>query len=273
MDNQEKRTVNEIKSETVTIKDMINSILELDKQVVGIQTKIKSDKLDQNKDSRMLFLKNINDININTIIQYSFQAESQDRLSNKDWLKERLPHLANSIDNYGDISKYAFNKNRHIFNQILDNLVLNYFFEFETKVRSIVRSIENIKNPYYNPKNKKTKEYLNGGESFNAISKGLFENYLEFNKEDYEVVGIFSAIRNTIHNSGFYFSQYLQNSEYAYRKIKYVFEHEKPVSFLTMEMKFNLLKDLITLFMKIINHEKIKKIDLIKDPVSEVKFD
>jgi hypothetical protein len=273
MNNQEKKTVNEIKSETVTIQDMIHSILELDKQVINIQTEIKVDKLDQNKDSRMLFLKNINDININTIIQFSFQAESQNKLSDKDWLKERLPHLVSSIDNYDDISKYAFNKNRHIFNQILDNLILNYFFEFETKVRSIVRSIENLENPYYNPKNKRKNQYLNGSESFGAISKGLFENYLEFNKEDYEVVGIFSAIRNTIHNSGFYFSQYLKNSDYTFRKINYVFAHGKPVSFFTMEMKFNLLKDLLTLFKKIINHEKIKKIEQVKDPVSEVKFE
>jgi hypothetical protein len=272
MSNQEKKTINEITSESVTVQDMINSIIELDKRVINILKEVKEDKLNQNEDSRILFLKNISDINVNTILQYSFQVESQNKLSDKEWLKKRLPHLSSSIDSHTDISKYAFNKNRHIFNQILDNLILNYFFEFETKVRSIVRSIKSIKNPYYNPKKKKSNQYLNGGETFGAISKGLFENHLKLNKEDYDVIGIYSAIRNTIHNSGFYFSQSLKKSNYTYRKINYVFEHGKPVSFFTMEMKFNLMKDLLTLFKKIINHDEIKKIEQVNDPVAEVKF-
>ncbi|KYG72256.1 hypothetical protein EV198_0322 [Roseivirga ehrenbergii] len=272
MINQETKTINIITSESVTVQDMINSIIELDNHVINVLEETAVDKLHRNKDSRILFLKNIHDINVNTIIQFSFQTESQNKLTDKDWLKKRLPHLSSSIDSHSDISKYAFHKNRHIFNQILDNLILNYFFEFETKVRNIVRSIKNLENPYYNPKSKKSNPYLNGSEPFGAIRKGLFENHLNLTNEDYEVIGIYSAIRNTIHNSGFYFSPDSKNSNYTYRTINYVFEHGKPISFFAMEMKFNMMKDLLTLFENIINHNKVKKIEKVNDLSAEVEF-
>ena len=212
---------NEMMPESFTIQDRINIIAELDKKLLEIAEQIKDKKWNNTKDSRILFIRYISELNTNTIFQLSFQAESHDKLADKNWLIERLPHLTEQINNISNIQKYSNNRNNNILMQIWDCFLLNYFYEFETRLRSIVRNIGIIRNLY----KIKSKQNLYGNESFYLIYRGLYEYYLRFNKKDYEVLKIFSAIRNTIHNSGFCFPSDKKDKIFNYRNKTYNFKY------------------------------------------------
>ncbi len=115
---------------------------------------------------------------------------------------------------------------------------------------------------------------LNGNEGFYFIYRGLFEDFLNFDKIDYEVLEIFAAIRNTIHNSGIYFSPHDEKSpSFNYRKKTYTFIYGKPVNFITIDFIKNMLFDLLDLWEKLLKNNIISNIGFIKDPIADVKFE
>lgn len=261
-------TSNVMRSEAFTIQDRISLIVELDRKLIEILNEIRVNNWDSLKDSRMLFFRYVNELNANTIFQFAFQAESYQLLNNTGWLKEKLPHLSENIDGVSNIDNYSLKRNYNISSQIWNAFILNYFYEFETRLRSIVRNLKTVRNV------EKTKRisYLNGNEGFYLIYRGLFEDYLSFNSKDYEVLKIFSAIRNTIHNSGIYFSLNQEPSYFNYRGKTYNFVYGKPINFMTREFVKNMLWDLLELWEKLLKCNRISNIELIKDPISNVKF-
>jgi len=261
-------TSNSIIKETVTINHIINLIIELDKKLISISKGIKSSDIDKLNDSRILFIKFISELNSNTILQFAFQAECYGKTKNKDWLIKRLPQYKDQIAKITDINMYSLNRNNNIITRIWDSFVLNYFYEFETLLRNIVRNLKKVKNL----RKTKRQSYLTGNEPFYWIYRGLFENYLSFKKEDYEVLKIFSAIRNTIHNSGFYFPNSNTLKSFRYRGKTYNFKYGNPVNFITKEFSTNMLYDLLVLFNKILMDSKIKNTYLIQDPKALVAF-
>nr|WP_321453089.1 hypothetical protein [uncultured Carboxylicivirga sp.] len=269
MTNEKKvKTSNSMKKEVYTIQNRIDLIIELDNKILSILKSIKDKKWDSIKDSRMLFIRYISEMNSNTIFQLSFQAESHSKLTDKDWIKSRLPHLTKQIDGLGDINTYSENRHNNISSHLFDNLIINYFSEFETRIRSIVRNLQDVKHLQ-----KKDGSFLIGNEPFTWIYRGLLESYLEFEEKDYEVIKMFSAIRNTIHNSGIFFSPDNKNKVIEYKGVTYEFEYGKPVNFLTAEFKKDILIDLLEVFSKVISHEKIINVEYIKDPLADVTFE
>jgi hypothetical protein len=261
-------TSNEVPSEPISIQEIIDSINKLDTKLLEIAEKAKELKVDNLKDSRMLFIRYIAELNSITIFQLSFQAESSNKLEDKNWIKQRVPHLSQRIDAISDIEGYSNNRNKNISKHIRECFFLGYFNEFETRIRSFVRTIGNI----VNVNSTKNRNKLDGDEPFYLIYRGLYESYLNYDKSEYEVLKIFSAIRNTVHNSGFYFSKNSEGKAFNYKNESYLFRHGEPVSFLDFNLMETIQMDLLCLFLKTINDERIKRIKLIEDPISSVKF-
>lgn len=266
--NDQISTSNEVSTEPLSAQGIIDAIIKLDNKLIELNDGVKEFKWDKFKDSRMLFIRFLAELNSITIFQLSFQAESLNKLEDKNWIKQRLPHLAQRIDKIPDINKYSRNSNKNILKHVRDCFFLEYFSEFETRLRSIVRNIETVLNVY----STKNKNKLNGNESFYLIYRGLYESFLRYNKTEYEVLKIFSAIRNTIHNSGFYFHEKGKDKTVNYKNRTYHFRNGYPVSFLNFDLMQIILMDLLSLFSKTINDKSIKDIKLIEDPISNVRF-
>ena len=259
-------TSNELKSELYKIQDFIDLINELNIKLFRIKESVKEYNWNSKEDSRMLFIIFIGELNVNTILQLSILYDSIKNLEDIDWYKRKLPMYTETFNNLLNIEDFFKNRINSIFDQINDNFFLSYFFEFETRIRSVVRNIGNIKHPT-------NERALNGNENFNLIFKGLIENYLNLDKEEYDVLKIYSVIRNTIHNSGIYFSPKNEDSPpIKYKNNTYNFLNGKPVNFLNLELKKIILLDLLELFSKILNNQEIKVIELIKDPIADIKF-
>jgi hypothetical protein len=261
-------TSKEIEVKYNSIQSKIDIIIELDKKLIEILESIKDKKWDSLKDSRMLFIRYVAELNSNTIFKMSFQAESEGYITDKEWVKARLPHLLKQIDNLSDFNIYAENRQNNILQDTWDYFIISYFFEFETRLRSIVRNIGTIENL----KSTKRKKELTGNEAFHWIYRGLYESYLCLRKSDYEVLKFFTAIRNTIHNSGIYFSSFNKEESYTYRNTTYHFKHGDPINFVSQEFVRTLLLDFLELFSKTINNSKIRDIEFIRDPIGDVKF-
>ncbi len=107
-------TSNVIRKEAFTIKDRIELIVDLDTKLLVILREMKDNNWDSLKDSRMLFFRNIIELNSNTILQFAFQAEAHELTKDKNWLKERLPHLTEEIDKVSDMDNYSSNRNNNI---------------------------------------------------------------------------------------------------------------------------------------------------------------
>jgi len=257
-----------MKKESYTIQDRIDVIVELDEKLLSINDSIIGKGWDSLTDSRMLFVKFISEMNSNTIFQLSFQAESHEKLKEKEWLKARLPHFSEKIDSLENLDSYSANRHNNISARVFDTLILDFFNEFETRLRSIVRNLENVKHP-----KKKDGSFLQGNEPFYFICKGLFDDYLGLKEEDYEVINVFSTIRNTIHNTGIYFAINQKDKSLDYKGKVYTFEYGKPVNFLNSDFKKDILMELLELFSKVVLSKKINDIKLIKDPLANVVFE
>ena len=262
-------STNKIKSYPISIQDRINQILTLDEILVEILAELKTQGIDQLIDTRSLFVRFLSELNTITVFQLSFHAESYEKLSKKDWLKQRLPAQSLKIDGIKDFNEYMMRRSKNSLKQIWDCFFLTFFREFETRIRNIVRQVECINNLQAT----KSKKKLIGHESFYYIYRGLYESYLRMEKSQYEVLKIFTAIRNTVHNSGIYYSTNKKNMVSNYSGRTYRFRHGYPVSFLNEELRISILTDLTKLFLATIKHQRIKKILVIKDPFSEIEFD
>jgi len=113
---------------------------------------------------------------------------------------------------------------------------------------------------------------LNGNESFYFVKQGFFINYLNFKEKDIEVLQLYSPIRNTIHNTGFFFSTKDQNLAVKSKDSTYNFIHEEPIDFLDFKFIELLLSELVSLIEKIFISKPIAAIGEIQDPVSRVTF-
>lgn len=258
-------TSNELISETYSIQDFINVIVDLEKKLQQISNEIKDNNWHQNKDSRMLFILFTKDLNLNTILLLSILSDSTKNLQDIEWYKNKLPFFKRSIETNNNFVKFCNDRINNIFNYILSDFFLSYFFEFETRIRNILRSLQIVKN-------KEKNTVFNGNENITKVFNCLFQDFLMFEKKEFEIAIFFSAVRNSIHNSGIFFSPKDEDLQVDYRDKTYNFAYGKPVNFLSLELKKIMMLDLLDLFSKIINNPKIKKIELIKDPVADIDF-
>lgn len=257
-------------SDSTSIESKIKYIKDIDKKIIEIHKSIIKNKWDQTKDTRMLLLVYLNELNTNTILGYCFQAENLKLSSSKDWWLEKFDHMEDVINRVKDFDLFATYRNDSYFNMLKDSYLFNFYFEFETRIRHIVREIGNINNP--NIKTNKNRPFLDGNEGFYFISKGFFEDYLSLTVKEYEVIHIYSEIRNTLHNSGFYFPHDGKDKTLRFKGEDYVFKNKAPVNFLDNNLYQALINALVDLISITLKHNKIKDIKEILDPVSNIKW-
>jgi hypothetical protein len=217
----------------------------------------------------MNLLKNLSEINLQTVLRFAYDAESLKKLEDINWIIERVPHHKDTFKKIPDYNKFYQNRRNISLNLTKNDFLLKYFFELEAKLRLIVK---NIPTAILKEGNKKKKRYLKGTEPFHEIYVGLLKTYLKLPLRDYEVLALSSTIRNTIHNSGFYYSIRGNNKTISYKNKNYLFVHSKPINFLSDELIEQIILDLISLLIKVLNHEQIKKIEFMEDPITKITF-
>jgi len=151
---------------------------------------------------------------------------------------------------------------------IKNDFLLSYFSEIESKFRLIVKRIKTIKFE----SNRKSIKYLQGTEPFTEIYKSFLNSYLKIPKRDYQVIKMINILRNTIHNSGYYYNIKGKNISVSYRGNSYLFKQGKPVNFVSDEIIEQIILDLNTLLLRVLTHKKIIQYKFLEDPVRKIRF-
>ena len=222
-----------VNQESLSISDLITVITKNDLRVISVYNRFYKD-FDKYKDSRSLLLINLHELNLNTLLMYCNYAENYNNIHDKSWWIKRIPHQKEVVDKADNFEKFADDRDYNALNHIKDNYVLNIYFEFENKIRNIVREIGCVPNIYN--KKKANQPYLIGDEQWQFIYKGFFDIYLSLKKDSIEVIELYSAIRNTIHNGGFYYYSKGTGMQINFMNKAYTFENLKPINFLTIDM-------------------------------------
>ena len=217
----------------------------------------------------MNLLKNLSETNLQTVLRFAYDAESLEKLTDINWIVERFPHHKDTFKKIPDYNKFCQNRRNISLNMTKNDFLLKYFFEIEAKLRLILK---NIPTAILKEGNKKKKKYLKGTEPFHDIYVGLLKTHLKLPLKDYEVLSLSSTIRNTIHNSGFYYSIRGNDKTISYRNKSYSFIHAKPINFLSDELIEQIILDLISLIIKILTHNKIREIEFMEDPITRITF-
>jgi hypothetical protein len=128
---------------------------------------------------------------------------------------------------------------------------IDVFSSFENCIRILMRKTEN-ENYYKNPD---------------------FVSFIKFKTEtddNTNVLQFSKLIRNCIHNNGFYFPDKKKNEflEINYRENTFNFRIGEPIQFLTWEMLFLIVEDIIKLLINIFSSAKISSVEYFRDPVS-----
>lgn len=188
-------------------------------------------------------------------------------LKDKDWLKNRFPPMGKKIENI-DIDRFATIQFNDLANTLKAQYLLDFHREMETKLRKLVRFIGKIPNVHSTRK----KNDLKGNENYNLIIQGLIIKYLAIKKKDYQVLNLLSLIRNTLHNSGVYFSPNSKDKFITYRGITYHFKTNRPINFLSDELFEYIMIDLVKLIEILLTNVRISKHSNIVDPIKNIKF-
>lgn len=264
----QKKMNDTIKYEIVNINDSLNIITQNDLRLISVYNKYYRN-LDKYIDSRSLLLINLHELNLNTIILYCNYAENYNNVHSKDWWINKIPHQREIVETSEDFEKFASDRDYNVLNSIKDDYLLNIFFEFENKIRNIVRQLGSI--PNLNERTKSKSPNLIGDEAWYYIWKGFFNSYLSLPNETTEVLELYTALRNTIHNGGFYFNSKVSTDQINFMNQPFIFENLKPI-YLTLKLRQDLYFNLIDLIDLAFGHQKLTSIDLIKDPITDVKF-
>jgi len=264
-----KITPETIPTKETTIQTWIDRINKIDQILLENYLTIKKIGWNEDTDLRMNLLKNLSEINLQTVLRFAYDAESFEKLKDINWLIERFPHHKDTFKKIPDYSAFYINRRNISLNMTKNDFLFKYFFEIEAKLRLTVK---NIPNAILKEGNKKKKKFLKGTEPFHEIYVGLLKTHLNLPLKDYEVLSLSSTIRNTIHNSGFYYSTKGNNRIIRFRNKDYSFVHSKPINFLSDELIEQIILDLISLIIKILNHDKIKEIESMEDPISRITF-
>jgi hypothetical protein len=256
-----------IPAKETTIQTWIDRINKIDVDLLDKYVAIKKFGWNEDVDLRMNLLKNLSEINLQTVLRFAYEAESYEKLKDVNWITERIPHHKDTFKKIPDYEKFYQNRRNISLNMTKNDFLLKYFFQIESKFRLIVR---NIPTPIPKGTFKKRKGYLKGTEPFYEIYYGLLNTYLKLPLKDYEVLTMISTIRNTIHNSGFYYNIKGKNKTIIYRNKTYSFTHSKPINFLSDELIEQIISDLMSLLVRVLIHDKIKKIKSMQDSINKI---
>lgn len=199
----------------------------------------------------------------------SMLAETINIYNQKEWWAKRLPHLKKQFDSDSklEFETFVFNRQNKVLNREKDNLLFDTFHEFETKVRNIVRVLGDV------PDSSRPSRFLNGTEKLYLIRKSFIEDYLQLDLEDSKLIELLQEIRNSIHNSGIFYSYNQQDKEIVYKDGTYKFSHGFPINFTNWAFTQFIILELVKVIGRILTHELITKVAIIEDPVTKITWE
>ena len=132
------------------------------------------------------------------------------------------------------------------------------FSQVETTLRALLRALAP------SAANSGTGEFKN-------VYECLLRTHLKRKRrweQEINVLDFFRTIRNLIHNNGLFVSKDGTDREYDYRGTKYVFRHGTNANFLPMPVVFNVVDDVLTLLVEVIEHPSLENFSgVVADPV------
>lgn len=107
----------------------------------------------------------------------------------------------------------------------------------------------------------------NGTSEFKSIYSYLLKRLSLQSHEN--ILDILRLIRNTVHNNGVYFHKNGNNETVTYKGIVYNFNIGTPITFVTWDFIFEIIKDVEDLIVDVINSSEISNIIDIQDPFAQ----
>ena len=258
-----------INREQVTINSLLELLRQIDLEVIEVMEVTKNFNWNRYKDSRELLKVNIHENVLTTTFTLSMLAETMNTYSQRQWWSKILPYYENKFEHNSnfDFEKFVSDRQTRILNREKDSLLLDCFYEFETSIRNIVRVLGNI------PNKDSPNKYLKGIEKLYLIRKSFIEDYLKIDLEDLTLIELLQDVRNSIHNSGIFFSFNQQDKEVLYKDITYRFSNGCPVNFVDWEFTKFVIIDLIKVIKKILTHDLITGVNEVIDPVTKITWE
>jgi hypothetical protein len=258
-----------IKKNPTTVNALLELLKEIDLEVIEVMKASNFFRLNPYEDSRAILLVNIHENVLMSTFVLSMLAETVNIHNKKDWWSKQLPHLKKQFDadSKFDFDRFVFNRQNKVLNREKDNLLFDTFHEFETKIRNIVRVLGNV------PDVAKPNRFLNGTEKLYLIRKSFIENYLKLDADCSMLIELLQEIRNSIHNSGIFYSYSQQDKEIIYKGTTYKFSHGYPINFASWPFTQAIILDLVKVVGKILKHELITEVERIEDPVTKITWE
>ena len=147
-------------------------------------------------------------------------------------------------------------------------LFMDIFNKFESKIRIIVRTVVK-NNPSLN---------LTGEDKFWKIRKKFFKGFLKLKSNELKGLELYSELRNTIHNNGYYLppinmksKKKTQDRTITFSGVKCKLFYNASINCLSWELIHKLVINFYTITEIIYLNKKIKSISFIMDPVTKVR--
>ena len=105
-----KITPETIPAKETTIQTWIDRINKIDVDLLDKYLVIKKIGWNEDKDLRMNLLKNLSEINLQTVLRFAYEAESYEKLKDINWIKERIPHHKDTFTKIQEYSKFCENR-------------------------------------------------------------------------------------------------------------------------------------------------------------------
>lgn len=195
-------------------------------------------------DARITYFRKCSQITDTTTMSFDFY---QRYLLTRQWWKDRFP---NHIMSERNMKSLAESYDQYIrTSYLIDN-----YSAFESSIRIITQM--------YNAQKYKKLQH-----SFTKLIEWFMK---DLNRENpIPVFRVFTNIRNSMHSNGLFNPINQKNEEITYLDKKFVFEVGKPIPYGGWTDIFSILKITMTEFYLIVNHDKIKQIEFVKEPYSD----
>lgn len=201
------------------------------------------EKLKEN-DARITYFRKCSQITDTSQMSFDFY---QRYLLTRQWWRDKFP---NHIISERNMKKLSENYDQYIRTSYL----IENYSAFESSMRIIMQTYD-------------VKKYEELQYSFVKLIKWFIKDLGRENP--LPVFKVFTNIRNSMHSNGLFNPINQKNEEISYQDKKFVFEVGKPIPYGGWTDIFSILKIVIIEFFLMVNNEKIKQIEFVKEPYSE----
>lgn len=208
------------------------------------------------KDVRKQLIMVLDLLNDNAIISVSMFRDFPDF---DNWYFEQIPYPETAN------KKMVLRREKtNYFTQIKKHYLFDVFSQFESKVRILVRHLNNVPT--------KHGKILKGGEPFGQIVNCFLNNYCQFSKNEVEGLYLFMEIRNAIHNNGISINEHdPKDKEMQFNGKMYPISYKGVINILTWGLVGELIIDIYKVINILYQVPMIKQYSEIIDPIMLVK--